>query len=156
MEEIIRLRGHHLAMLADFCWVGNLSKDVSKFPAKDVDLNIDFQYRLILRLSEYFDDYGENHKKRVKLIYRILTENPNVQVQIVKGLDSICLPDCPLKRKDCSLIGKEDSFCLKEYKLKPNRTYYAKELMDRIKRYPGLQKKELKWVNSPRWKFGLK
>ncbi len=144
--KIIRLRGHHISMLAGYYWEGISLEDMSKFPNKEMDFEMEYYLMAIKHKAHY----NEEQKERVKSIYSILIKNPKIKIQIVKGLDSICLPDCSMRDKSCSSERGEDPFTLKEYDLEPDNIYDAGTIMDKIKKYPKIEGH--KWKN-PRGKY---
>jgi hypothetical protein len=133
IENPIKLRGHHIAKLAINYWE-KIFPNKSKFPNKNVDFKM--EYMILERGSHMY--YNEEQKTRMKTIYKKLIENPEIKIQIIGGLDSICLPDCSLADKDCLSKDGIDSFCLKEYDLKENQLYDARTIMNKIRDYPEL------------------
>lgn len=146
-DNLIRLRGHHISMLACYYWEGISMENMSEFPNKEIDI----ERKYYLMAIKHKAHYNEEQRERVKSIYSILIKNPKIKIQIVKGLDSICLPDCSMRDKSCSFEKGEDPFTLKEYALELNQIYNAGTIMDKIKKYPGIEGKNprIKYLNLP-------
>lgn len=145
-QEPIKLRGHHVAVMAD-----NNFFHPYLYPIRvlgEIINRISSPSRV--RLKEV---WGWN---RMYLLLWKLRNNPKTSVEIVEGLDSIC-EKCSV-RKSCSIADgfsaygqhlqqfDEDFFCLKEYGLKPG-VYPAREIIERTTRYRESS------TTSPREKF---
>jgi len=143
MEEIIKLRGHHLSALAENFWWRIFPKEY-KFPNKKEDK--------LMIASNFSYHNNKGLLERERFISFQLIKNPKIKIEIVNGLDSICLPDCSNMCDICSSIEaiNEDAFNLKEYDLKHGEIYEGKIIMERIKKYP--KKDQYKWV-TPRDKY---
>lgn len=117
MEGTIRLRGHHIASLAEYFF--------SKRSAKRVD-------------TDYSPEFGE----LLRNVFDYIITNPSTHVRIVGGPeeDVLCsseITECPKKAELGQLCDStvSDPFCLEEYRLSIEDTPTSKEIMDMIKKY---------------------
>ncbi|MEK6919023.1 MAG: DUF1284 domain-containing protein [Nanoarchaeota archaeon] len=111
MVEVLTLRGHHVANLA---W--NYFNSFADF----------FQEN---------EEYGKEFSRVVESSYKKVISSPELEVRIVKGLDSLCEESsspCPLREAFCLKDGFKDRLCIEKYDLVPGRVYSAKELLDKI------------------------
>ncbi|MDO8517386.1 MAG: DUF1284 domain-containing protein [Nanoarchaeota archaeon] len=81
-----------------------------------------------------YDNYGKEFVGFLKELIEKLLENPEQEVKIVKGFDSICNhknPFCERRDEGCG-DDLEDSVCERGYGLEINKTYTMEELLKRI------------------------
>lgn len=79
-------------------------------------------------------NYDKNAKSSWDNLSKYLKENPDTQIKIVDGADSLCL-SCPKKGVNCteSMVGKLDEAVKKLLDLKVGGIYVYKELSDKLK-----------------------
>lgn len=101
--------------------------------------------------------YGDDGAKRFLEIYDLIENEPNVLIEIVNGIDSICAgagaDECPGFRTSCvfsDFFSDEDSETLKEYGLKPDRKYTSSDIVETIVDY-----NTFTGLISPRQKFRM-
>lgn len=146
MEERLRLRGHHLAVFANY-----LFRD-----KKEIDLASNYQNSLIglppkknfkkgiLPVTELFsnqdldiitDRYSPEMKEKIDRTWKTLEMIPEVRVDIVEGVDSIC-QGCPRYKSECNKSSEnEDSATLQEYGLEVGQTLSSQDLMQRLREF---------------------
>lgn len=147
----LKLRGHHIGVFAinyfgddfyepkqhklvstedkDICGIRELERKIEK----DIKKRKDTQ-----RLSEekdFIDLYGKEMKNNIDTLWYTLKTQPDIEVEIVEGLDSICMADCPRRNASCANIEPdgEDTYILEQYELEAGQVYTAGEIMQRIK-----------------------
>ena len=151
----LQLRGHHLALFAIEYWgnkffvektspsythqfTNRASKEelLKNKPLKKEDKP---ERTYVISNSDDFITtvYGKKMINTFNLVWHILKTQPDFEVEIVEGLDSICRKECPQLTTSCIEIrsGDEDQTTLEEYGLQVGETYTAKELIQRILEY---------------------
>ncbi len=96
------------------------------------------------------DRYGPEFNKFSEDIYSSIIDKPSLKIEIVEGLDSLCLstdPVCPKKQDSCS-VDATDSYCLREYGLRVDGVYTAEEILQRV-----IEFKQRTDFNSPKDKL---
>ena len=88
-KERIQLRGHHLGTFAVKYW----GDDFYNHSPEELFSTSSVDKRKILSDSSqgtYLSIYGVTMKNSVDAVYNLLQMRPDLEVEIVKGLDSIC------------------------------------------------------------------
>ncbi len=131
--DTIQLRGHHIRELVRYY------DTVLKALRGEVDpQNLEFN-RFV---------YTDQFSKRVGRIFsKIAFEN--IPVEIVDGLDAICLSGCPYlptNRETLCLsedLARQDKEELQKYGLEVGKIYMSQDLMDKIHRVNGTRQVDL-------------
>lgn len=147
-QDRIQLRGHHIGTFAVHYW-GNdfynpryrglfLEKEDKFFYKKFNKLPIleDKWDELSSQPKDAFTAiYGERIKNLVDTLYAILQTRPDLEVEIVGGLDSVCKAGCPRLQPSCaqSSSDNEDALALETYGLEVGRTYRARDIVQRVR-----------------------
>ncbi|MBI5148967.1 hypothetical protein HZA33_04780 [Candidatus Pacearchaeota archaeon] len=126
-KSAIRLRGHHLDVIAIHYLKGLESRTER---AKAILYNSLFN--------------GPQIALKARSIVDSMESDLNLQVQIIGGLDDICLHECPRKEESCNRI-EDDEVTLDGYGLECGRIYSSGELLEVIRIY-----KEKTGSDSPR------
>jgi len=143
MAEPIKLRGHHLAVFANYLFRNK--KEIELIPTNPNFLiglppEKDFREKIILEEKSFSNSsgvistrYSPEMNDKVFGIWKDLETVPETQVEIVNGLDSIC-EDCPRCDSECIQTGPndEDTATLEEYGLKAGRTYTSRDIISRL------------------------
>src|SRR3989344_4286300 len=147
MVETIRLRGHHLAVFANYLFRNK----------KEVDTNPNYQNSLIglppkrnfkkegiLSRDELFSSqlldiittqYSPKMKEKIDRTWETLDMFHEMQVEIVGGTDSICQGG-PRYRSECDRSSEnEDSITLQEYGLKVGQSITSQDLKQKLKHF---------------------
>lgn len=114
MNAPVQLRGHHIATFLDYI----LSRERNA------------------RWSPFGNnrDYGKLFIDNKQEIYERLYSNPNLSVEIVNGLDVLCIADCQKRVADCSKKTPYDWYVAKDFGFRVGRTYQSKEFINYIRR----------------------
>ena len=146
MVETIRLRGHHLAVFANYLL--RSAKEVDLTPRYNDSLigfqpKKDFKKEGIIPREELFSNqgldvitsqYSPEMKQKIDRTWKTLEMIPEMQVEIVGGVDTIC-HGCPRYRFECNMGSPEDedSTTLQDYDLQVGQTITSQDLMQRIR-----------------------
>jgi len=78
--------------------------------------------------------YGKRMKEMVDALYKLMQIKPDLEVEIVGGLDSICKIGCPRLKSSCTQSNPddEDDSTLRCYNLEIGKTYTARDIVQRI------------------------
>lgn len=90
-----------------------------------------------------FDDkskkYGPEFIAYLRRTYQRMTNEPQLRIKIVGGLDDLCKnssPTCPLRGANCEAEeGLNDFLCMHYYDLTLNQEYIMAEIHDKIKQF---------------------
>jgi len=133
--DIVKLRGHHLAVFANY------------IKQKEAGLDFSMQTASFLgdHLSKQLSMYGFRPKQgQMPFSERLwiqFLENPDQGVEIVNGLDEICQKECSAERQaGCpqSSEDNEDDITLRKYGLKVGQKLTASQIVESIRRYHSL------------------
>ena len=150
-NPILKLRGHHVALFAEEffedrdAYLSNVKKIyVEDDEFRKLDLNsehtdLSYQQELIRMWDSIVVVYGPDMRDTVDLYWYMIKEFPDMEIEIVEGLDSICLANCPRVDFHCFPIlddeMDEDQAILLEYGLKVGETYTAGQLVEAVLDY---------------------
>src|SRR3989344_2358115 len=119
MKELIQLRGHHLAVVANYAkGIGRDNPFSQGYTRFDLDGNA-------VRMGNSSHTWDS------------LLEDPDQKVELVAGSDIICRQQCPLSTQaSCSpQEGDEDDLTLKAYGFQPGEQPTIKTILDRVEMY---------------------
>ncbi len=153
----LQLRGHHISLFAMDCLEDKFYKTkviehiheynapiLNEYPRGRLSQNKKLikedrgWSKIIDSLSNSMDIttsvYGERLMSVLDFFWDLLKTQPDTEVEIVGGLDSICKADCLNLNHSCAQVkeGDEDQTTLEEYGLKVGETYTARELIQRV------------------------
>jgi len=155
----LQLRGHHLAIFAiefydDKFYAGTLpsynrgslngfANEISKedllknkYPRKEEN-KLEIRYQMSNSDDFITATYGERMRETLNLVWHILKTQPDFEIEIVEGLDSICRSECLNLTASCAEIrlDDEDQITLEAYGLEIGETYTARELIQKVLKY---------------------
>ncbi len=119
MEGAIQLRGHHLAVFANY--------------ARGIGRDSQFLrgYTMISLGGEVVEKSDNSN------FWESLLQNPNQEVELLAGSDTICKRDCPwsVQATCATREGDEDDLTLRAYGFQPGERPTIKTILDRVDMY---------------------
>ena len=153
MVEKIRLRGHHIDSIAKKLFNRNMAQRFTNSSISYIE-NSPIDSNLNNLLKSYDSDvkvesrptlgiYTDQTEDDIHDIYDKILTNPDLQIEIVEGIDSIC-ESCNnrpgsnerrISKPFYDIANDDDKISLEEFGLELGRTYLASEIIELIKTY---------------------
>jgi hypothetical protein len=149
-HQKFQLRGHHIGTFAvhyggkDF-YRPKYDKIIPIGEKEEYNKNLDKLHILGDKQKELSDSsrdtitavYGKRMKNVMDTVYALLQSQPDLEVEIVAGLDSICKAGCPRLQPSCATSSSddEDTLALETYGLEVGRTYTARDIIQRVRTF---------------------
>jgi len=127
MEDVIELRGHHIDVLAEF-YFRRLENEANKSDSIYAP-----KHETILGRSFL---YTEETSKKHTALYELMLGNPDLQIQLVDGADSVCRL-CNRLSEPCGSNPSQEEIdqdrdSAEQFGLEFGRLYTVREVLEKI------------------------
>ena len=127
MDEYIRLRGHHIDLLANY--YNEYQKSDDNLLVRDWDTKIS-ELNSFIKLR--FLEYGVDMFKQMDSLWVSIISTPDQKIEIVKGCDYIC-GFCRIRNKECEELEDADKNSLNAFDLYVSPpAYTSQQIIDKI------------------------